>query len=78
MKGWEQLLFIDSCPDLLPGQRPRDIPPLQAVDYLYARHYFAVLENFETSAFKELEPIPQFRATAKLGEFLEARFSQSF
>jgi hypothetical protein len=24
------------------------------------------------------EPIPQFRATAKLGEFLEARFSQSF
>ncbi len=31
-----------------------------------------------TSAFKELEPIPQFRATAKLGEFLEARFSQSF
>jgi hypothetical protein len=31
-----------------------------------------------TSAFKELEPIPQFRATAKLGEFLEVRFSQSF
>ncbi len=27
---------------------------------------------------KDLEPIPQFRATAKLGEFLEARFSQSF
>ncbi len=27
---------------------------------------------------KELDPIPQFRATAKLGEFLEARFSQSF
>ncbi len=27
---------------------------------------------------KELYPIPQFRATAKLGEFLEARFSQSF
>ncbi len=24
------------------------------------------------------DPIPQFRATAKLGEFLEARFSQSF
>jgi hypothetical protein len=31
-----------------------------------------------TSAFKELEPIPQFKATAKLGEFLETRFSQSF
>ena len=25
-----------------------------------------------TSAFKELDPIPQFKATAKLGEFLEA------
>jgi hypothetical protein len=31
-----------------------------------------------TSAFKELDPIPQFKATAKVGEFLEARFSQSF
>lgn len=31
-----------------------------------------------TSAFKELNPIPQFKATAKLGEFLETRFSQSF
>jgi hypothetical protein len=29
-------------------------------------------------AFKELEPIPQFKATAKLGEFLEGYFSQSF
>jgi hypothetical protein len=28
--------------------------------------------------FKELEPIPQFKATAQLGEFLECRFSQSF
>ena len=28
--------------------------------------------------FKELNPIPQFKATAKLGEFLEARFSESF
>jgi hypothetical protein len=36
------------------------------------------LSNAFTSAFKELEPIPQFRATAKLGEFLERRFSQSF
>ena len=37
-----------------------------------------VSSNAFTSAFKELEPIPQFKATAKLGEFLEARFSQSF
>jgi hypothetical protein len=36
------------------------------------------LSNAFTCAFKELEPIPQFKATAKLGEFLEARFSQSF
>ena len=36
------------------------------------------LSNAFTSAFKELEPIPQFRATAKLGELLEARFSASF
>ena len=36
------------------------------------------LSNAFTSAFKELEAIPQFRATAKLGEFLDARFSQSF
>ena len=36
------------------------------------------LSNAFTSAFKELEPIPQFKATAKLGEFLETRFSQPF
>ena len=34
------------------------------------------LSNAFTSVFKELEPIPQFRATAKLGEFLETRFSR--
>jgi hypothetical protein len=36
------------------------------------------LSNAFTSAFKELDPIPQFRATAKLGSFLETRFKQSF
>ena len=36
------------------------------------------LSNAFTSAFKELDPISQFKTTAKLGEFLEARFSQSF
>ena len=30
------------------------------------------LSNAFTSAFKELEPIPQFRATAKLSGFLQA------
>jgi hypothetical protein len=29
------------------------------------------LSNAFTSAFKQLEPIPQFRATAKLAGFLE-------
>ena len=33
--------------------------------------------NAFTSAFKELDPIPQFKATAKLGGFLEACFPQS-
>ena len=32
------------------------------------------LSNAFTSAFKELDPIPQCKATAKLGGFLEARF----
>ena len=36
------------------------------------------LSNAFTSAFKELDPIPQFKATAKLGGFLETRFEQSF
>jgi hypothetical protein len=36
------------------------------------------LSNAFTSAFKELEPIPQFKATAKLGEFLDARLTQPF
>lgn len=36
------------------------------------------LSNSFTSAFNELDPIPQFKATAKLGEFLEGGFSRSF
>ena len=36
------------------------------------------LSNAFTSAFKDLEPIPQFKATAKLGSFLHTRFKQSF
>jgi hypothetical protein len=36
------------------------------------------VSNAFRSAFKELDPIPQFRATAKLGQFLESRFCQSF
>lgn len=36
------------------------------------------LSNAFTSAFKDLDPIPQFKATAKLGEFLDAKLSESF
>src|SRR5207244_6678563 len=36
------------------------------------------ISNAFTSAFKELDPIPQFKVTAKLGEFLETQFSGSF
>jgi hypothetical protein len=36
------------------------------------------LSNAFTSAFKELDPIPQFKATAKLGSFLDSRFKQGF
>jgi hypothetical protein len=36
------------------------------------------LANAFTGAFKKLDPVPQFIATAKLGELLEAQFSQAF
>ena len=36
------------------------------------------LSNAFTSAFKELDPIPQFKATAKLSGFLEERFARKF
>jgi len=32
------------------------------------------LSNAFTVAFEEVDPIPLFKATAKLGKFLEARF----
>ena len=35
------------------------------------------LSNAFTSAFKDLDPIPQFRATAKLASFLELATSSS-
>jgi hypothetical protein len=36
------------------------------------------LSNAFTPAFTELDPVPQFKATAKLGELLESQFSKSF
>jgi len=57
------------------------------IDQLSSRPHDFTYEDFKprtiwslskkfTSAFKELDPIPQFTVTAKLGEFLEARFSR--
>jgi hypothetical protein len=36
------------------------------------------LSNAFTSAFKDLDPIPQFRARTKLGSFLDTCFKRSF
>ena len=36
------------------------------------------LSNDFTSVFNERNPIPQFKATAKLGDFLETQFSQRY
>ena len=36
------------------------------------------LSNAFTSALKELDPIPQFKPTAKLSRFLEERFARKF
>jgi hypothetical protein len=36
------------------------------------------LSNAFTSAFKELDPVPQFKATAKLANYLESRSTRNF
>ena len=36
------------------------------------------LSNAFTSTFKQLDPIPQFKATAKLADFLESRLGRGF
>ena len=38
----------------------------------FSARTFWSLSNAFTSAFKELDPVPQFRVTAKLGGFLTA------
>ena len=44
----------------------------------FGRRTLWSLSNVFTSAFKELDPTPQFKATAKLGGFVEARLNQNF
>jgi len=36
------------------------------------------LSNAFTSAFKELDPVPQFKATARLASYLQTRASRTF
>ena len=56
---------------------PRHLAPAVHENYFQPQHEeFAArtawsLSNAFTSAFKELDAVPQFRATAKLGPFLE-------
>jgi hypothetical protein len=58
--------------------KPRDILHARVHDLYFEPKYETVgLSNAFTSAFKELDPIPHFRAMAKLGKSLEARFSKA-
>jgi hypothetical protein len=62
-----------------PSGRSRELVE-SSLNHLKSKARFLVwsLSNAFTLAFKELEPIPLFKATAKVAEFLEARFLQSF
>src|SRR5215469_14308069 len=51
--------------------------PEQIIFWVFGQLNGACRTRF-TSAFEELDPIPQYMAPAKLGDFLKARFSQSF
>ena len=53
------------------ARRVHDLYVNPTVDEFVPRTTWS-LSNAFTSAFKELDPIPQFKATAKLGSFLEA------
>jgi hypothetical protein len=64
--------------------KPPNILPVSCMTILRAEvRGFPAPDDLEslnafTSAFKNWIPFPQFKATAKLWEFLEARFAQSF
>jgi hypothetical protein len=61
-----------------PRHLARTVPDLYFDYEVFRLRTIWSLSNAFTSAFKALDPIPQFKATAKLGEFLESQFSQSF
>jgi hypothetical protein len=66
--------FIEGDPDVLRhlARRVHDCYFEPSHEEFKSRTLWS-LSNAFTSAFKELDPIPQFRATARLGGFLEAR-----
>jgi hypothetical protein len=85
VEGWRQLQVSDDQARLTIYRAftEGDLEAPRHLDRVVHRLYFEPqypefaprtvwsLSNAFTSAFKELEPIPQFKATAKLGGFLE-------
>ncbi len=64
-------------------KRALELNPGYSLTYRLYVGYLTIVERqhealpyFEQA--RRLDPIPQFRATARLGGFLETRFSQSF
>jgi hypothetical protein len=70
--------FIESELEV-PRHRARRVHDLYSPQYPeFEPRTLWSLSNAFTSAFKDLDPIPQFRATAKLGSFLDTCFKRSF
>jgi len=84
VETWRGLQLTDDCARLTIYRAfiEGDLDAPKHLDRLVHQHYFEPkypefssrtfwsLSNAFTSAFKELDPVPQFRATAKLGAFL--------
>jgi len=87
VEGWRSLQLTDERAKLTIYRAfieeglevPKHLARLVHEHYFDPRHpefsarTFWSLSNAFTSAFKELDPVPQFRATAKLGGFLAAQ-----
>ena len=84
VEGWRQMQITDAQAKLIfysafvDGELDAPKSLLPEVHRLYFEPQYAdfsprtmwSLSNAFTSAFKQLDPVPQFKATAKLGEFL--------
>jgi hypothetical protein len=71
------LVGVDECSATL-SRCESKVQAWQRGELMDVRRKWLSLSNAFTSEFKELGAISQFKATAKLGEFLEDRFSPSF